>query len=379
MNRRLLLVGAGHAHLEVVRRLGQNREISSTLVTPEIHAAYSGMLSGVVAGSYRWEETRVDMRSLCERSGVDFVIGRATGVFPRQGELRLEDNRRLSYDVISLATGSTPCTKSIAGAAEHGTPAKPLGCFFARWQKLVASFEAGASDVPLEVLEVVVVGGGSAGVELALTMHHRLAAVSQTHAARARVTLVAERVLEDQSARMQRLATSALLARGIALVRERVLQVTDEHVQTASGRRLDADLVVLTTNACAPEWLRESGLALDARGFLTVDRHLRSISHDNVYAAGDIASMREQQVPKSGVYAVREGPVLYQNLCDAMARRTPSAVFRPQKRALAILACGDESAMLSYGAVALSGRWAWRLKEHIDRRFVRKYSAPQHA
>jgi selenide,water dikinase len=128
-----------------------------------------------------------------------------------------------------------------------------------------------------------------------------------------------------------------------------------------------ADLVVWTAGASALPWLRESGLAVDERGFVLVDDRLRSVSHPEVLAAGDCATLRDAPHPKSGVYAIRHAPVLAASLRGAGAR------YVPQRRALALLSCGGRYAIGDWGPLSWEGAWVWRWKDRIDRRWVESF------
>ena len=131
-------------------------------------------------------------------------------------------------------------------------------------------------------------------------------------------------------------------------------------------------MALLAIGTRAPDWLAGSGLALDAEGFIATAPTLQSLSHPEVFAAGDVASRPDAERPKSGVYAVRAGPPLARNLGQAIAGR-PLQRYTPQRRSLNLLACGDRYAIASWGRWSFEGRWVWRWKDHIDRAFVAGY------
>jgi len=322
--KRVLLVGGGHAHAWVLRE-GIPDEV--TLVTPYPHHTYSGMLPGYVAGHYTADEIRIDVAALCERAGARLVLGRVAALDAAHRRARLEDGTEIEYDVASLDAGSE------AAAPAHALAAKPFEPFMARWEEVRHSLR-----------RVAVVGGGAAGVEMAMAIAHRTGA---------RVTLYSDRPMFR--ARLAGRIARQLEANGVAL-------------RAAAYERGDAgappDLVVWTAGASALPWLRTSGLAVDEGGFVLVDNRLRSVSHPEVYAAGDCATLRDAPHPKSGVYAVRHATVLCANL------RGADVPYAPQRHALALISCGGRYAIADWGGMSWEGAWVWRWKDRIDRRWV---------
>jgi len=361
--KRLVLLGAGHAHLHVLRSLAGEALASAevTLVSPHPALVYSGMVPGCVAGHYAAAECRIAIAPLAARAGVRFVQRAAIAVRARERRIELVDGSHLSYDVLSLDIGAVMDRDAIAGAREHALFVRPIEDLESWWQALLV-------QAPRTPASVVIVGGGAAGFELALAMQHRLGA--QT-----RLCIVAGGpLLANHAAGVRRLATRALTHAGIELLERTCASVDALGVVLADGRRVAGDAMVMAIGASAPAWLRGSGLALDADGFVATGPTLQSTSHAEVFAAGDVASRADAPRPRSGVYAVRAGPPLALNLrrffAGAALRR-----YRPQRRALNLLACGERRAILSWGPLAAEGRWAWRWKDRIDRGFVAGFRA----
>ena len=321
--KRVLLVGGGHAHAWVLRA-GIAGDV--TLVTPYAHHVYSGMLPGFVAGHYKLEEIRIDVAALAARAGARLVLGRLAALDARRRVARLEDGTELPYDVASLDVGSD------SGAPAHALPAKPFEPFMEQWLEL--------KD---RVRTIAVVGGGAAGVEMAMAVAHRT---------NARVTLFSDRPMFRPG-----------LARRIA----RQLARNGVEARQAAYAGEAFDLVIWTAGAAPLPWLRDSGLAVDERGFVLVDERLRSVSHPEVFAVGDCATLRDAPHPKSGVYAVRHAPVLAANLRGAERR------YVPQRRALALISCGDRYAIADWNGLSVEGAWVWRRKDRIDRRWVESF------
>jgi len=356
----LLLVGGGHSHLAVLESLGDApaEGVQLSLLGPSRHAFYSGMVPGVVAGHYRPEDCRIDLGALAERAGARLIEDSATGVDPTRREVVTARGERLRYDILSLDVGSA--IGEPAGATERALRVRPVEAFLAGWERLRESARSG------EVRRIAVIGGGAGGVEVLLAMQHALAGVA------VEFTLFSESpILAGHGAR--RAIARILGARGVAVHSgQKVLAVSKDGVELDGGEHFDAQATVWATGASAPSWIAQSGLATDPLGFVAVSDTLQSRSHPEVFAAGDVASVTGAARPKSGVLAVRQGPVLARNLRRALAGEAPER-FRPPSRSLALISCGDRYAVASWGRLALKGAWVWRWKDRIDRRFVERY------
>jgi selenide, water dikinase len=207
---------------------------------------------------------------------------------------------------------------------------------------------------------------------VALAMHHRL---SRSRGSRpVSVSLITRELLPTHPRGVRRRVERVLQAAGIALLRARKLvEVRADAVRVADGEPLPMDLTVWATGASAPSWLARSPLATDARGFLSVDATLRSTSHPSVLAAGDIASLSPRSVPKAGIFAVRQGPVLAENLVRLLRDEAPSS-YAPQHRCLSLISLGQRRAIASWGPCSAEGAWVWWLKDRIDRTFMSRYA-----
>jgi selenide,water dikinase len=369
---RLLLVGSGHAHLEVLRRLIVESihgiELTVVSVGPLHH--YSGMVPGYLQGTYREEEIAVRVPDLVARAGGTFLAGCAVGLYPDHQIVRVqtspEEIEEVPYDLASFAVGSNTAgvdDPGIAGGAQRVKPLERMAALHARLRELAA----GGGTVA-----TVVVGGGAAGVEVALAMAAVLEQAGTTH--RITIAEAREEILSSYSSRVRRRARAILHQRGIvARSRLRVTAVHPDAVETHEGTWIPSQLTVWLTGAVAWPLFRESGLPLDDRGFLLIDDALRSMDDPKVFAAGDCGTLASHpDTPKAGVYAVREGPVLWQSLKAAIQGGEPPR-YVPQSGFLSILNTGDGRALLDYKGIVSHSRWAWRLKDRIDRRFMRQY------
>ena len=362
--RDLVLVGGGHAHVHVLKSFGMRPMpgVRLSLVAREIETPYSGMLPGYVAGHYTLDECHIDLAPLARFTRARLIHAEANGLDRDRRQVMLAGRPGLRFDVISLNVGATP-NLSIPGAAEHAIPVKPIHLFAARWEALKARVEASARP-----LSIAVVGGGAGGVELALAVRHRLGD-------KARVTLVTKaRLMASHAPRTRALLHQALIERGVVCREEvEVARVEAKAFVLAGSERLQADEILWVTEAAAPGWLAATGLSLDDQGFLVLADTLRSIDDAEVFAAGDAATVLAHPRPRAGVFAVRQGPPLAENLRRALAGR-PLRPFVPQRRFLSLIGTGDGRAVASRGRVALEGAWLWRLKDWIDRRWMEGYT-----
>jgi pyridine nucleotide-disulfide oxidoreductase family protein len=366
---RLLLIGAGHAHLEVLRRLALERPagLDATIVSLEERHFYSGMTPGYLAGQYPVNDISAHVPAIARRAGAACEIGHATRLDPAARTVELQDGRALPYDLVSinigslLAGGDTP-------AACHAERIKPLE----RAARLKGRLDSLVSGDPARPARVVVIGAGAGGVEVAFAAAGRL-----DRAGRAReVTIVdrGDRILAGDSERFRRRAAEALRAHRIRCVLGAgVAGVEPDHVLLERGDAIPSDLAVWLTGPQGAPLLAGSGLPTEPRGFLWTDDRLRSLGDPRVFAAGDCGTMANHPtIAKSGVYAVREAPVLWHNLLAAASGR-PLVSYRPQRGFLSILNTADGRALLDYKGLVSWSRWAWRLKDRIDRGFMRRY------
>lgn len=359
------MAGGGHAQLGVLKVLaGGSSAIEATLVTPDPYQIYSGMLPGWMAGHYDLSECMIDLRPLARAAGVRLVLGQVVAIDAAQRRVRLDDGTHLDYDRLSLDVGSETDTSWLAAAGEGALPVKPLSDFVQRWPGVVAA------ATRQQDYRLLVVGGGAAGVELAFAAQH---AFLVGGCQRASVVLVAAEsgILPGHAGGVKERAFNLLRQRGISVLRGRAVG-TAQGVILSGGESLDADCVIAATGARPAAWLRGTDLARDEQGYVLVDAHHRSLSHPEVFAAGDVCVRNDICLARSGVHAVFAGPVLARNLM-ASIRGQALQDYRPRKKSLYLLATGPQHAIASWGMFSAQGHWVWRWKNWIDRRFMRRH------
>lgn len=369
---RVLLIGGGHSHVEVLRRfaLFPDPAIQLTLISPEATTPYSGMLPGTVAGLYTPVQAAIDLMSLTLWAGAMFIRDEVVTLDLHTKTLALATGHHEAFDFISFDIGSTPAM-TVPGAREHALGVKPVSAFLAAWDKLRADAATGA------VSTIAVVGGGAGGVEVLLAMQYRLE--QELGDATPRFALITDQphVLAQHAAGVRARMGRILVARGVVLhLDSAAIAVERNTVIAKHGRRIAADRIIWATGAAAADWLAASGLGCDAAGFIAIDAALKSLTHPFVFAAGDCASQIDAPRPKSGVFAVRQGPPLAGNL-RRVVHGEPLHSYRPQRHALALISTGNRHAIASRASLVVEGGWVWRWKDRIDRAFMAKYVPPR--
>jgi selenide, water dikinase len=367
----LVLAGGGHSHLAVLKRFGMQPTpgLKLTLVTRSTYAPYSGMLPGLIAGHYDYDACHIDLRRLARFTNADFVQAEVSSLDAVNRYLHLHGRPALHYDLLSLNTGAQSCLPPVAGERATSAPVKPVDELLKGVRELDQMLEAGARHV-----NVAVVGGGAGGVELILALRHRFSNRGLGRRCDYRLITDEPRILTEHNSKVRDHFCRILAERKVEMIAgERVVSIESAGLRCASGREIAVDFVIWAAGVAAPKWLQETGLELDARGFVRINAYLQSTSHANVFAAGDAAGSLERPLPKSGVYAVRQGSVLAGNLRRYCLGRSLKRYW-PQTHALALISTGDRYAVGSRGSMYLAGDWLWHVKDRIDRRFVARYT-----
>jgi selenide, water dikinase len=372
----IVLVGAGHTHVGVLRMFGMKPipGVRLTLITRQTNTPYSGMLPGMIAGSYTADEAHIDTGPLAVFAGARLYHDEANGVDLDTKLVLCRDRPPVAYDLLSIDIGSTPSHGDAAGVDAHAIPVKPIDGFLERFEAARQRVLAARGRAT-----IAVVGAGAGGVELMLALHKRLteeAGHAKLDPSTLSFRLIASHaeVLPTFPKRMREHVAATLRKRGVEIVAgQRVIGCNPDGLKLADGRCVSADEVFWTTQAMPPPWLRETGLALDERGFIRVGETLQSVSHPDVFAAGDIASMDHAPRPKSGVFAVRQGAPLAKNLRRSIAAK-PLAIYRAQRDAMYLLSTADGRAIGTRNGMVFEGPWVWRWKDAIDRRFMEKFN-----
>ncbi len=361
LTRDLVLIGGGHTHALVLRKWGMNPLPGArvTIINPGPTAPYSGMLPGYVAGHYRRDELDIDLVKLARFAGARIILGAVNGLDPARRVVHVSGHLPVSFDVASVNVGITSDMPALPGFAEHAVPAKPLGQFAARWADYLKT--PGPASV-------AVIGGGVAGVELVMAMAHALRAQGRD----ARVALIDNATaLTATGPKAGETIRQAMESLGIAIFENAsIRQIGKDYVELEDGRHIPAAFVTGAAGARPYDWIAETGLEMQG-GYIRVDAHLQS-SHPLIFAAGDCAHLSDNPRPKAGVYAVREAPVLFDNLRAALGAGRMRR-YVPQKDYLKLISLGRKSALAEKLGTSFSGPLMWNWKSHIDQKFMNRF------
>lgn len=367
--KRLVFVGGGHAHLYSLKHAHRFPPlgVETTLIAPSRHHYYSGMGPGMLSGTYEPEQIRFDVKALIESGGGDFVKGKVDSIDPEKRMLILESGERIDYDFVSFNVGSRVVLEGISGAKDFAFAVKPIENLENIRKAVLDTMRKGAP-------KICVIGGGPAGVELAGNIWRLV----QENQGRADIAVVnsGDRLLPAFHQRARRLARKSLTKRGIRILDNfRVQSIDRKAVVSRSDTRLDCDVAVLATGVVPPTIFARSGLRTSEDGALLVSAYLQSVEYPEIFGGGDCITVEGHPFRRIGVYAVRQAPILFQNLLSYRTAR-PVKPFRSRRHYGLIMNMGDGRGIYAGKYLAWSGRLAFRLKHRIDTRFMSQFRLP---
>ena len=360
----LVLIGGGHAHALVLRMWGMNGVpgVRLTLINPAPVAPYTGMLPGYIAGHYSRHAMMIDLVRLCRFAGARLILDHATSIDPGAKRIRFENRPDISYDAASIDTGITSDLPAVAGFNDHAFAAKPLGAYAAQWEKFLIN--------PPPNPQIVIIGAGIGGAELAMASLHRLRAPGT----QPRVTLIDQNpdMLRGLGRAARALTLAKLTDMGVTLLPfTEVTHINATSVTLQNGQTLASDFTLSVATARPQDWLCQTGLAL-TNGYLTLNPGLQT-SNPAIFAAGDCTHLAHAPRAKAGVFAVRAAPILLHNLRATLSGQTLRE-FHPQRDYLKLISTGSKSAIADRSGLSLQGTWLWRWKHRIDAKFMAKFT-----
>ncbi|MEH2126051.1 FAD-dependent oxidoreductase [Nostoc sp.] len=382
----LVLIGGGHSHAILIKMFGIKplTGVRLILITTASETAYSGMLPGHIAGFYSHNECHIDLRPLANFAQVQLYIDTVVALDLKNNKVLCANGLAVDFDVLSIDIGSTPAILSVSGASEYAIAAKPVSQLLEHWHQLIEA----VGNNPQEPIRIAIVGGGAGGVELALSMQsrlHRILDETQQPIQNLEIHLFqrGQELMPNYHQSVRHQLQQILTDRGIKLhLGESVCKIAPKtqneakkvfEIKCESGLTVECNKIFWVTQASAPEWLKNAGLGTDEPGFILVEDTLQSQTHPQVFASGDIATMVNHPRPKAGVFAVRQGKPLFENLQRILLGK-PLKPYKPQKQYLSLIGTGDGRAIATKGIFTLPpDKLFWHYKDWIDRRFMKRF------
>ncbi len=362
----LVFVGGGHSHALVLRQWAMNPVpgVRITLISPQAMTPYSGMLPGLIAGHYSFEQTHIDLVKLSLWANIRFIQDSVTAIDVETKTLQLKNRPDIGFDVVSIDIGSTP-NQQIEGSAEFTTAVKPISHFYQQWNFI----QQQVTDNKIK--SIAVVGGGAGSIEVVLAMAFKLKSVNPS--IKYHLITRSDEILSSYNPSVIKRVKQQFEQYQITIhTTAQVKKLSQGVIHCENGASILADEIIWCTQAAGASWLQESQLDCDAAGFMSVRQTLQSLHDDSVFAAGDIANMVADPRPKAGVYAVRQAKTLFHNL-RAILLNQPLIEYKPQDGFLSLLALGEKQATGSKSFLSFSGAWVWRWKDSIDVKFMNQF------
>lgn len=366
--KKIVLAGAGHAHIGLLRKLARKRPdkaiVEMTLLSDALQTLYSGMLPGFMAGHYCLDEITIDIKGLCQQAGVRLVQQSVARIDADAQRVQTATHSRFDYDILSLNTGAgtdLSWLHSSLNQTDAVIPIRPLSTFIERWQQILRDAQQSVN------YRLAIVGAGAAATELVMAAQVALQRIHPNHQA---ILVCGKRLLSRFDATFQRRVIRQLKRLNIQVINERATGYEDGQLLT-TAHSLPIGAVIAATGIEGAAWSQHTDLHTVDNGFIAVNSYQQSISHPNVFAVGDVATRVDKDVAHSGVHAVHGGAVMADNLYSWL-KNEPLSDYQPSSRTLYLLSCGDKYAIASFGSYSLEGRWVWYVKRYIDKRFIKK-------
>lgn len=362
----LLLIGGGHTNIQVLKSFTM-RPITGmriSLISDVINAPYSAMLPGFIASEYRFDEMHIDLVRLANFANARFINSTINSIDSENQLVHFNDRPSLSYDLLSVNTGITPDFTSIKGAQKYAVAVKPISHFLKCLPKLDGAIKSSSDSI-------AIIGSGAAGIELAFAFRERY----NKKNIKPKISIIgnSDRFFPELSRSCHLTILKQFKKVDIDVyLGQAASQINKNSVILKSGLHLSASHTFIATGAKPAEWLKSSTISLSSDGYIEVNNSYQSISDKRVFAAGDISKIKHQPLPRSGVFAVRAGPVLAKNLRLALDK-LPAKPHRQQSTHLSLVMLGSGLVMAKWGRLHIFAKWLWPLKKWIDQEFISEF------
>ncbi|AUC59907.1 selenophosphate synthase SelD [Cyanobacterium sp. HL-69] len=371
--KQLVLVGGGHSHAIALKMYYDNpiKNVKITLINEVKKTPYSGMLPAHIAGYYNFHQTHINLEKLAQKTNSNLMVDQVIDINPTQQKVYCLSGNTIKYDLLSIDIGSTPDDSQIKGAKEYAIRAKPVPTLLEKWEAIINDL----NNNPNQNITLNIIGGGAGGVELALNMHKRLTDIVTAKQVNINIINRGQVLLNSHNIRASKLFNNLLEKKDINIILEtEIVEICSDKVITKKGNIIKGDYTFLVTNASPASWLKNTGLSIDKKGFILVKNTLQTLSHDNIFATGDIATIKDNPSPKAGVFAVRQGKPLYNNWRLLLEGKSLNSYY-PQSFYLSLIGTGDKKAVAIWGNCAYLSKVFWYLKDYIDKKFMEQFSS----
>ncbi|MGD2028587.1 MAG: FAD-dependent oxidoreductase [Desulfobacterales bacterium] len=366
MGKHLVLVGGGHAHMVTLANLYTFIEKGYTVsvISPSPYHYYSGMGPGMLGKIYTPDQIRFSIRHMVENKGGTFVPGKAIRVDPEDKTVVLESGATLSYDVLSFNTGSFVPGTTVTGDGKDIFTVKPI-------EKLIHAQARILELVSYKKIAISIIGGGPSAAEIAGNVWGLTRGVGII-TPEIRI-FAGKKFMSRFPDSVSKKVRASLTKRNIEILEPGYIkEIKTGQVTLESGERIKTDLIFLAIGVKPSPIFKESGLPNGPDGGLLVNRYLQSTGYPEIFGGGDCIYFKDRPLNKVGVYAVRENPVLYHNLMASL-EETNLMPFDPGGDYLLIFNMGDGTGILRKKGLVFGGRLAFKIKDYIDRRFMKKF------
>ena len=365
MGKQLVVVGAGHAHLTILKNLQEFKSAGHdvTVVSASSLHYYSGMGPGMLSGIYRPQDIRFNVAKMSRDRGAEFIEDKVVRIRPQEKEIDLQSGRTLAYDVMSVNTGSFVPVEAVGVAGDRVIPVKPIENLLDARRKIIAALKK-------KELKITIVGGGPTGVEVAGNLWRLV----RDESGQCRIALVAgSRLLDQFKAGVRGRVLNSLLQRDVRVIEDvRVSGIKDKDVMLSDGSVVASDIILMAIGVKPSPLFEDRGMPVGQDGGMLVNQYLQSVAFPDIFGGGDCISFEPQPLAKVGVYAVRQNPILFNNLL-CFLKGTALAQFTPQKAVLLAFNLGDGTAVVQWHSLVWGGRLGFALKNYIDKAFMKKF------
>ena len=360
----LVLLGAGHSNIEVIRYLGKQKlkGLRITLVSNDTYTTYSGMVPGYIEGKYNWNEINIDLIKLCYKNNIKIVIAEVSRISGKQNKVFLKKRPPIEFDILSVNLGIRSNTEDIIGAEKYALPLKPIS----QVNKTLKSILNNKSK------NIAIIGAGAAGVEVSLALNKRFKEMN----IKKNIILISKNILlmNNYSFNVSKIVEKELTNNNIKLLCDsKVTKIKKDYIEINNTKKILTSCSILATNAASLDILKKSDLKLSKNRFISVSPSLQSLNHNNIFASGDNADIENYKLVKAGIFAVKQAKVLKINLKKFFLQK-PLEYYYPQKSYLSLIGITNERAIANKSIITLKGMLFWKLKKYIDKKFINKYS-----